>query len=163
MNGTQVAIVGHTHCGGIQAAYNRATEGLPDHVTIESVRQNTKKDFKYQHDHRHLLSAEDVENDPIATWLTPLTDLARELNYGVDPNFHELHPLPSITLLTEENVKLQVKNVVSTFPKKAAVGNEVEQSVWVHGWVYELDDGRLRDLGVTEKCVAYAKPKGSDK
>lgn len=154
----QVAIVGHTHCGGIQAAYNRATEGFPDHVPIDSIKQNAKKDFKFQHDHRHLLPAEYVDDDPIVTWLTPLTNLARELDYGVDPNFHEEHPLPSVTLLTDENVKLQVNNLVSTFPKGDAVGG-VEQAVWVHGWVYDVETGRLRDLEVTKKCVAYVKPK----
>lgn len=163
-SGTQVAIVGHTHCGGIQAAYNRATEGFPDHVPIETVSQNAKPEtkFKFQHDHRHLLPSEYVDNDPIITWLTPLTDLARELNYGPDPNLHVAHPHPSITLLTDENVKHQVKNVVSTFPKGEAVGG-VEQVVWVHGWVYEVERGRLRDLEVTEKCVAYVKPKGDEK
>lgn len=150
--------MGHTHCGGIQAAYTRATEAFPDHAPIESVRQNAKKNFKFQHDHRHLLPAEYVDNDPIITWLTPLTNLARELDYGTDPNHHEEHPLPSVTLLTDENVKLQVKNLVATFPKGEAAGG-IEQVVWVHGWVYEVETGKLRDLGITEKCTAYVKPK----
>ena len=72
---------------------------------------------------------------PLLRWLGPLTELARA------------HPGADLTALAEENVKMGVANLVKS---------EVIQGAWakgkgveVHGWVYELETGRLRDLGVS--------------
>ena len=53
-------------------------------------------------------------------------------------------PFPKIN----ESVKEQVRNVIST---------EVVQTAWlsgkklyVHGWVYQLESGLLKDLGVSK-------------
>ncbi|RPD63531.1 carbonic anhydrase [Lentinus tigrinus ALCF2SS1-6] len=74
---------------------------------------------------------------PLERWLAPLTELARGLlDEGTD-----------MSGLVEANVRMQVANIA---------GSEVMQRVWaagkdvqVHGWVYDLESGRLRDLGVT--------------
>ena len=67
--------------------------------------------------------------------LGPLVEIARA------------NPDADLTTLAEENVKAQVANLV---------GSEVIREAWaggkevqVHGWVYELETGRLRDLGVS--------------
>lgn len=49
--------------------------------------------------------------------------------------------------LVEENVKAQVRNVVNTKTMQGAWAKG--KNVQVHGWVYHLENGRVRDLGVT--------------
>ena len=54
----------------------------------------------------------------------------------------------------EENVKAQVRNVLESDVVKAAWSKDREvrgsaKLVGVHGWVYELDRGRVKDLGVS--------------
>ncbi|KAI0325955.1 carbonic anhydrase [Cubamyces sp. BRFM 1775] len=70
---------------------------------------------------------------PLGRWLGPLTELARA---------HD-----DVTDLVEANVRAQVENIAKTEVVRAqwAKGNDVQ----VHGWVYELETGRLRDLGVS--------------
>jgi carbonic anhydrase len=65
--------------------------------------------------------------------LAPLTKLAREL--GVDG----LEPADAVSLLVRESVKRQVQNLTRTEAGK----------VQIHGWVYHLNKGTLKDLGVT--------------
>jgi carbonic anhydrase len=48
-------------------------------------------------------------------------------------------------------VKKQVENIVNTNIIQNAWANR--KNVWVHGWVYELESGKLRDLGVTRKAT----------
>ncbi|RDX49542.1 carbonic anhydrase [Lentinus brumalis] len=72
---------------------------------------------------------------PLERWLAPLTEIARTVE-GED-----------LTALVEANVRVQVENIaLSDVMQRAwAKGRDVQ----VHGWVYELESGRLRDLGVT--------------
>lgn len=62
-----------------------------------------------------------------------------------------LHALPStaqrIDRLCELNVIEQVRNVARTTILRDAWARS--QDLWVHGWVYGLSDGLLRDLRVT--------------
>lgn len=151
-----VAIVGHTHCGGVEAAYNDAIEGRHGHSIFDG--ENGKESFAFQEDSRGLL-ARDSESTrdaptPVETWLTPLTELARELDQN--GQFGPDHAA-NIKVLREASVMRQVCNVVDTFPKGDP--NHKKIDVWVHGWVYEVETGRLRDLGVTEQVTAYVKPK----
>ncbi len=71
--------------------------------------------------------------DPLTRWLAPLTEIARE---------HE-----DLTDLVEANVRAQVTNIAAADVMAAAwaAGKDVQ----VHGWVYELETGRMRDLGVS--------------
>lgn len=49
--------------------------------------------------------------------------------------------------IVEANIKKQVKNVAASPAIQAAWKDNKE--VFVHGWVYELETGTLRDLNVT--------------
>ncbi len=77
-------------------------------------------------------------------WLTPLVAIARSLDLGSPPR-------PGALLeLVEESVRVQVRNVANSGPVSAAWAQaEPERKLWVHGLVYELETGRLRDLNVT--------------
>ena len=84
---------------------------------------------------------------PLTRWLTPLTALASSI--------HNRQPPPStseeaLSILVEENVKAQVQNVCKAPPVAAAWAGAMPKSLWVHGWVFEMENGRLRDLGVSK-------------
>lgn len=87
----------------------------------------------------------------VGRWLRPVEDLATE-------NAPALAQLPTPDLrwarLCELNVVAQVGNVASS---------PTVQEAWkrgrplaVHGWIYDLSDGLLRDLGVTVGNVGPA-------
>ena len=70
--------------------------------------------------------------------------------------------------IVEENVKMQVANVTASeviqeawaaAAAKNGDGNSKKSKknkVYVHGWVYDLETGRLRDLGVSRGARASA-------
>lgn len=165
---TLVAIVGHSHCGGVQAAYKEAVGEHRGYAIFEAKESNAQESFTFQDDSRHLLEPESTtrnvpksESTPdvpkaINSWLTPLTELARQLDD--DCQFVPDHAA-SIAILTEASVKKQVRNVADTFPKGGTDRHHLANDVWVHGWVYEVETGRLRDLEVTEQLTAYVIPK----
>lgn len=79
----------------------------------------------------------------LASWLTPLVELAKEL----DVDQAESKDV-ALSYLIEENVRRQVANVAAS---------DVMQGTWkdgknvtVHGWIYTLDTGLIRDLGVSQ-------------
>jgi carbonic anhydrase len=126
-----VVVVGHTHCGGAEAALDGA-----DHAT-----------------HRHP----DPGAKPLTRWLTPLTQLAAEL---LPP------PRPprdvALQRLIEANVRAQVDALACTRSVKEAwreydAGVD-RPAVWLHGWVYDLETKKLRDLGVS-RGPSRAKPR----
>jgi len=92
--------------------------------------------------HKVATTSQSSSDTPLSRWLTPLVELAKSQNL-------------SVTDLVEENVKAQVANVTANeviqhaWAASKADGSE-QKRVFVHGWVYGLETGRLRDLGVSE-------------
>jgi carbonic anhydrase len=83
------------------------------------------------------------EGEPVLVrWLTPLLELAKNLVGGGGPA-----PPGTLTKLIEESVGVQVNNVANSEPVKKAWAKG--RKVKVHGLIYELETGRLRDLHVT--------------
>ncbi|KAK2466802.1 hypothetical protein APHAL10511_001060 [Amanita phalloides] len=78
------------------------------------------------------------EEHPLNRWLAPLTKFVESL---VLPENIDA----ALELVVEENVKWQVENL-----SQAGWGKKV----WIHGWVYELATGRLKDVGVSRPVVA---------
>jgi carbonic anhydrase len=107
-----VIVVGHYGCGGIQAAYEDADNGL-----IDNWLRNIK-DVK----HRHRARLEAIEDEE-----------AR------------------LDVLCELNVMTQVAHVCHTTIAQNAWARG--QKLAVHGWVYSLKDGLLKDLDCTVDCV----------
>jgi carbonic anhydrase len=82
---------------------------------------------------------------PIAdNWLRHVADVQRK--HG--DRFVGLGHDEAVDLLCELNVREQVANVCNTTVTRRAW--ERGHPLAVHGWIYGLGDGRLRDLGV---CV----------
>jgi len=82
----------------------------------------------------------------IDNWLQPIQDVIeknRDKIEGIDKKKDK------INRLCEINVKAQVKNVCrSPFVRKAW---ESGQTLSVHGWIYNLEDGLLNDLDL---CIS---------
>ncbi|KAH9020463.1 carbonic anhydrase [Lactarius pseudohatsudake] len=53
-----------------------------------------------------------------------------------------------LTRLIKESVRVQVENVANSEPVRKVW--EAQKDLWVHGLVYELETGLLRDLNVTK-------------
>lgn len=83
---------------------------------------------------------------PLNVWLEPLTKLAQSLDLSTTPR------VEALPVLVEENVKRQVENLTKTETIRDAwtKGAGKGQSVWIHGWVYDIASGTLRDLGISQ-------------
>lgn len=80
-------------------------------------------------------------------WLEPLKQLAQR-------HRHLLAALASddarVNFLCEENVRLQVANIRLSAALRRAQSRG--QTIGVHGWIYGIQDGLLRDLGCDGTC-----------
>jgi len=79
---------------------------------------------------------------PLARWLAPLTELARSL---------KIAPMSvdgALQQLVEQNVKVQVENLARS--KTIVDAWAGKKKVSIHGWIYDLSSGKLRDLGVSK-------------
>jgi carbonic anhydrase len=77
-------------------------------------------------------------------WLHPIREVAHENRAALDAIQDARTRLDR---LCELNVMRQVKNVVSDVFVQDAWSRG--QDVWVHGWVYSISNGILKDLNVT--------------
>lgn len=121
-----VIIVGHSGCGGAIACLDAAQD--PNFVPNLPIT---------------TIPSEPPES-PLNRWLQPLTLLAHSLKlFGTDDE--------ALTTLVEENIKAQVENLAKTETINNAwtKGTRHGKKVFIHGWLYELGTGRLRDLGIS--------------
>ncbi|MDX9874827.1 MAG: carbonate dehydratase [Spongiibacteraceae bacterium] len=89
-------------------------------------------------------SLEDTEHGLIDNWLRALKDLY----WAEQARFEGLTDEEErVNLLCELNVRAQVANVCHTSIVQNAWARG--QSLQVHGWIYSVADGLLRDLGAT--------------
>jgi carbonic anhydrase len=86
----------------------------------------------------------DNTSDPISTWLKDIKDVYQSNRDKLDSIDDENEML---NLLSELNVAKQVHNVSNTPSVRSAWESGRELSV--HGWIYSIEDGMLKDLGVS--------------
>ncbi|OJT13771.1 Carbonic anhydrase [Trametes pubescens] len=103
---SHIIVAGHTLCGGAEAALAAAHASCPP----------------------------PPPSGPLARWLVPLTEIAREYE--------------DLTELIEANVRAQVNNVAGTDVVRAAWADN-KRKLQVHGWIYDLGTGRFRDMGIS--------------
>lgn len=91
-----------------------------------------------------LAALQNIKLGLIDNWLRHVQDVLAKHRPEIDalPSEPEQHDR-----LCELNVIEQVNNVSQTTVVRDAFSRN--QSLSVHGWIYGLSDGRLRDLGVT--------------
>ncbi len=95
---------------------------------------------------------EDNDHGLIDNWLGHIKDVHRFHKTKVD---NEPDPDKKFDLMCELNVIEQVRNVCSTTVVKNAIHNNAELSV--HGWIYRISDGILKDLEVGIDCNVVEK------
>jgi carbonic anhydrase len=119
-----VVVVGHSECGGastcLNAAQNPSFAADGSITTIPSLSPDA----------------------PLNRWLGPLTKHVKSLELSGMPKEEAL------PIVVQENVKWQVERVCKTQPIINAWSKK--EKVWVHGCVYDLASGRLRDLGISK-------------
>lgn len=115
-----VVLAGHTHCGGAAACY----EAVAARSTAEPEPKPKPK-----------------PETPLSRWLAPLTNLVASLDLS------NTTPSDALDRIVHENVKRQVANICDAEPVKQAWA--ARKPVWVHGWVYDVASGRIKDLGVS--------------
>ncbi|KIY45599.1 hypothetical protein FISHEDRAFT_76446 [Fistulina hepatica ATCC 64428] len=119
-----LVVVGHTECGGANACYaavKRAEEGQGPAVAEP-----------------HL-----PVDAPLNKWLAPLTSLAGSLKLGTVPS--EV----AVPALVEENVRVQVEHICNTSVIQDAWAKKEGKPVWVHGWVFDIANGKIKDLEIS--------------
>ncbi|KAJ7510051.1 carbonic anhydrase [Mycena galericulata] len=123
-----VVVVGHTECGGAVACFGAASSPTFSPSAASCV-----------------VDPGLAADAPLNEWLTPLTKLVASLKLSSVPK-EEAMPL-----IVEENVKMQVDNLcsVQTIVDAWAHKSRQGKDVWVHGWVYDLAKGELRDLNIS--------------
>jgi carbonic anhydrase len=122
-----VVIVGHTECGGAAACLEAArSPNLNLDAPITTISS--------------LPTASALNR-----WLEPLTRMAAGLKLSSVPQ------AKALLTVVEENVKVQVENLTKTSIISDAwkKGTHKGQDVWIHGWVYDLSTGLLRDLNIS--------------
>lgn len=80
---------------------------------------------------------------PINRWLQPLVQLVTALKIPNDTSHSE-----ALSRVITENIKAQVNSVASSDTIQHAWGTG--QTVYVHGWMYYLEYGRIVDLNITQ-------------
>ena len=90
----------------------------------------------------------DLQFSLIDNWLRHVQDVIRDH----EPELMQIRDESQrLNRLCELNVVEQVKNVAQTTVVQAAWRRG--QELAVHGWIYGLEDGLLRDLGVSFDCA----------
>ncbi|KAI9635344.1 carbonic anhydrase [Dioszegia hungarica] len=79
---------------------------------------------------------------PLQRFLGHTATLARTLATESGP--------PSLDLLIEENVAQQVRNLLESDIIKQDWKRRGPDGVTIHGWVYQLEDGTIRDVNVSQ-------------
>ncbi|KAJ4474840.1 carbonic anhydrase [Lentinula aciculospora] len=123
-----VIVCGHTGCGAVEASFNASKS----------------KSFTPTQPHNTFpgYPAESSLN----RWLASLAILITSLRVSSVPDDEAL------SFLVRENVKVQVDNLCQTEVIKNVWkngGSPQGKEVWVHGWVYDIGLGRIRDLEIS--------------
>jgi carbonic anhydrase len=120
-----VIITGHSLCGGAAACLKAAQ--APDFDPKGPI-----------------ITVDEPADSPLNRWLEPLTLLAYSLQLPDDGD-------KSLEIVVRENIKAQVENLANTetIVKAWTQGTPKGQKVFIHGWVYDLGTGLLKDLNIS--------------
>ncbi|KXN82650.1 Carbonic anhydrase, partial [Leucoagaricus sp. SymC.cos] len=127
-----VIVMGHYGCGGVAASMLPVSLPLerPAHIAIQTWIQPIRE--VYQTSTRPEIVAHRNEYKD-----TPLTEL---------PGLHD----PAFRALVEENVKANVERIARSYVMRDVNPNSLKGTyVFIHGWVYDLENGEVTDLNVT--------------
>merc|ERR1711976_13501 len=92
-------------------------------------------------------SMEDAPHGLVDHWISGIRGIYKDF----EPALSKLSDKNRWEALCDINVGLQVRNVSSTTVMRGAW--ERKQNVAVHGWIYNVGDGLLQDLGLTVEDI----------
>ncbi|KAI0308631.1 carbonic anhydrase [Amylostereum chailletii] len=140
-----LVVVGHTQCGGATTCYNAALEAAASqegHTGLPSPESQVQTISSLP------LTVTPAPDTPLGRWLAPLTAMATELGAGTAEHEHDHRS--ALTMLVQANIEKQVENLcLADSVRNVWEGRVADRKVWVHGLLYEVESGMLRDLGVT--------------
>ncbi|EIW65482.1 hypothetical protein TREMEDRAFT_70556 [Tremella mesenterica DSM 1558] len=142
--------------GDIFCVRNIANMYSPKDDSVNGVMMIALQNFKVKHivvtGHTNCVGCQQALNvtklpavaptTPLQRYIQPLATLARTLYTPDGP--------PTLDLLVEENVVQQVKNLLESDVIKNDWKRRGPQGVVIHGWVYHLEDGTIRDLNISQ-------------
>ncbi|KAL4259092.1 Carbonic anhydrase [Pleurotus pulmonarius] len=124
---SHILVTGHYGCGGVATAITTAFSPPDMTDPIQRFIQPVRKLY-LNSDRPEIvqLREENRRKEPVPT-----------------PELHE----PGFRALVEENVKVNVERIL----KAARSVHESGKDVYVHGWVYDMENGKILDLDVSVK------------
>ncbi|KAG2356918.1 carbonic anhydrase, partial [Suillus spraguei] len=79
-------------------------------------------------------------SSPLTRWLGPLTALVRSLDLSACSASEALNKV------VEANIIKQVDNICKSEPITTAWADPDAKKVTVHGWMYDLAEGRIKEI-----------------
>eukprot|EP01099_Mayorella_cantabrigiensis_P005156 TRINITY_DN403_c0_g1_i1.p1 TRINITY_DN403_c0_g1~~TRINITY_DN403_c0_g1_i1.p1 ORF type:complete len:263 (+),score=79.64 TRINITY_DN403_c0_g1_i1:83-871(+) len=151
------------HPGSIFSHRNVGNQVLPTDFNVQSVIQYAVEYLKVKHilivGHTDCGAVKASCNHKyyglIDHWLTPLRDIAEKHKTELQ-QIQKTHPENHLRVLTETIIKEQVLNVC----KSPAVQKAWDQGeeLFVHGCIFEIETGTLKDLAIPHKAWSNVKP-----
>ncbi|KAF8880350.1 carbonic anhydrase, partial [Gymnopilus junonius] len=141
-----IVVLGHYGCGGIANSMMMPNPGSDSMMPNQGSVQDS------------ILPTPTAEA-AVQRWIQPVRELY-EMSLRPEIIAHrekaKMEPLielpgirePAFRALIEENLKLNVKKVANSRVIQE-VQQEPEQDVFIHGWIYDMESGRVFDLGVS--------------
>src|SRR6267154_2978354 len=77
---------------------------------------------------------------PLTRWLSPLIELVQSLDFSTCSANEALNKV------VEANIIMQVDNICKSEPITTAWADPNAKKVAVYGWVYDLAEGRIKEL-----------------
>jgi len=135
-----IVVMGHYGCGGVQASIQWAPA-----------------------------QPWDEGNKAIQTWIKPIRHLyetstrseivaLRKQYEGKNPAPGPPNDDPGFRALVEENVKNTVKNIAHNAVVHEHLEDASAAELYIHGWVYDIATGEVRDLGISVGAHGKAIP-----
>ncbi|KAJ7138304.1 carbonic anhydrase [Mycena epipterygia] len=112
-----IVVVGHTQCGGVEAALAAAREQAA--VATRAPKPVVPADA------------------PLSRWLVPLVQVAKDLGLHLS----QLGEEAALRQLAEENIRRQVVNL-----SNLRTVQDADPRVRLSGWLFEMETGRLVDV-----------------
>lgn len=149
LNVSHVVIVGHTNCGGATAAFNAPN---PDANKTEDAENSCPS--KGKHGKEHSGGHGRGDGEPVKSDCPCFTP--DQVEPGTEPGLEQFlaplirlrHTLPEGSTV-QDLIVANVKHSVDVMASTNAIQNAwiKNKRVCVHGWLYDIGTGLLKDLG----------------